>query len=224
MKIRVGGVYDTENNGKFEVVKQIKFDLFTVRFIETNFTTDAYFSAITKGQVKDSLKPSVYNVGILGYANKVDNKKYYSLWQRMLRRCYDKSHKDYKYYGEKDIVVCERWHRFDYFLEDVKKVDGFIESKFLNGELELDKDIKQFDKDVKEYNILNCCFVSKLENIKHRKFSIQKKFIAISPSGEIHNHINIREFCRDFDLTATHVSRCLNEKALSHKGWMFKYI
>lgn len=223
MKCNVGEIYDS-NNGKFKIIRKIKADLFTIEFINTGFITNSYFYAITKGQVKDLLIPSVYGVGILGYANKKDNSKYYSLWQHMLGRCYDVNHKDYKYYGEKGVTVCERWFRFDYFLEDVEKIDGYSKEKYLKGKLELDKDIKQYNNNIKEYNIVNCSFVSKLNNLQYRKFSIQKEFIAKSPNGEIHYGKNIQQFCREYNLTPTHVSRCLRKLETQHKKWQFYYL
>jgi len=142
----------------------------------------------------------------------------------MLTRCYNINNSDYKYYGMKGVVVCKRWFRFDYFLEDVRNIDGYNEKDYFSGKLELDKDIKQFESDCKQYSIETCCFVTQLNNMKYRVFSYQKSFIGISPIGEYHNHSNIREFCRLFNLTATHVSRCLRGLDKKHKGWEFKYI
>lgn len=33
----------------------------------------------------------------------------YSIWQSMKQRCFDVTHKSYKYYGAKGVVVCDRW-------------------------------------------------------------------------------------------------------------------
>jgi len=37
----------------------------------------------------------------------------------MRRRCYDPKSNRYQYYGEKGIIVCERWKEFKNFLEDM---------------------------------------------------------------------------------------------------------
>lgn len=37
----------------------------------------------------------------------------------MIQRCEDRNCGDYRYYGARGITVCERWHDFDLFLEDV---------------------------------------------------------------------------------------------------------
>jgi len=45
------------------------------------------------------------------------NKKFpkeYNTYNNIMYRCYTKSCKDYKYYGGRGIIVCERW-RIDFF-------------------------------------------------------------------------------------------------------------
>lgn len=41
----------------------------------------------------------------------------------MMHRCYKKYEASYKNYGARGITVCERWHKFDNFWEDMK--DGY---------------------------------------------------------------------------------------------------
>lgn len=41
------------------------------------------------------------------------------IWQLIMRRCYNPSDCTYKYYGARGITVCERWHIFDLFYEDM---------------------------------------------------------------------------------------------------------
>lgn len=45
----------------------------------------------------------------------------WSAWAALRARCYVKTHKQYKNYGGRGIAVCERWHTFDNFLEDMGK-------------------------------------------------------------------------------------------------------
>jgi hypothetical protein len=33
----------------------------------------------------------------------------YKTWYQIMKRCYDKNHKDYKYYGERGITACDSW-------------------------------------------------------------------------------------------------------------------
>lgn len=40
-------------------------------------------------------------------------------WTQMMERCYNPEHINAKHYSEKGISVCERWHSFENFLEDM---------------------------------------------------------------------------------------------------------
>jgi hypothetical protein len=51
--------------------------------------------------------------------NKLSNTPAYRSWKAMLYRCYNIKSKPYKYYGGRGIIVCERWHNFDNFLNDM---------------------------------------------------------------------------------------------------------
>jgi hypothetical protein len=43
----------------------------------------------------------------------------YTSWRSMLDRCDRPSSRNYKYYGGRDIAVCERWRSFENFLADL---------------------------------------------------------------------------------------------------------
>ena len=43
----------------------------------------------------------------------------YNIWQFMIQRCENNNNPDYKYYGGRGIKVCERWHKFENFYEDM---------------------------------------------------------------------------------------------------------
>lgn len=83
--------------------------------------------------------------------------KLYGRYSKMIRRCYNPSSEQYKYYGAKGIDVCQRWlDSFDNFLEDMEK-------SFKDG-LELDR----IDND-KGYNPENCEWVTHSENMLNRR-------------------------------------------------------
>ena len=50
-------------------------------------------------------------------------------WSGMIKKCYDENYKRFNNYGAKGIKVCDRWHNFDNFLEDCKKL--FSDGKFM---------------------------------------------------------------------------------------------
>lgn len=43
----------------------------------------------------------------------------YSTWQHMHQRCYNKNNRNYHHYGAKGITICQRWHSFERFFEDM---------------------------------------------------------------------------------------------------------
>lgn len=92
------------------------------------------------------------------------NKLVYRKWQKMLYRCYNEEfHKTEKGKNYIGCTVCERWLTLSNFAEDVPKIDGYDREKFLNRELELDKD-KKNDTDIKSYTMNCCTWLPKPEN------------------------------------------------------------
>ena len=141
--------------------------LYKIKFTKSGFIAHNVSSGhIRNGEVKDYFSPSVFNVGCLGYASgyakRNESKRLYYTWRGMLRRCYDKAYNKYKWYGGKGVTVCERWHRLDYFIEDIVNLPGYDTNKFEAGEIELDKDGIAYDK--KEYSPETCQLISHREN------------------------------------------------------------
>lgn len=80
----------------------------------------------------------------------------YSSWRLMMRRCYDKNSPSYKNYGARGIRVQRAWHRFGNFHADMgdRPKGMFIERK---------------DSE-KGYTKNNCCWATRLEQNRNRKF------------------------------------------------------
>lgn len=43
----------------------------------------------------------------------------YNTWRGMKQRCYDSGYIDYPKYGGRGIIICERWHSYDNFWDDM---------------------------------------------------------------------------------------------------------
>lgn len=57
--------------------------------------------------------------GCLQVKHGMANNQLYPTWIKMLRRCHEKSDKDYRNYGGRGIVVCDRWKDVANFIDDM---------------------------------------------------------------------------------------------------------
>ena len=139
----------------------------------------------------------------------------------MMQRCYDVNAPKYKNYGARGVTVDNKWHKFKGFLDDYDKIDGWDEAKFLNHELQLDKDIKFLGN--KLYSRDTCMWVSPEENIKVKP-SYQKAIIGVRIDGYTEEFTNTNEFAKKYpEIVRTGVQRVATGKAKYHNGWYFYY-
>lgn len=191
---------------------------------------EADFTNIKKGNVKSPNCPNIFGRGYMGQGkwkssiNKVQTKEY-SLWMHMMCRCYsDRTHLDSPSY--KNVEVCERWHCFQNFCEDIQHLDGYENWKNKTG-YELDKDIicQKLEMENKIYSPDTCMFISKKDNVSEstsRKNLTGKTYIAFSPSGEMYEFYCIQDFANEHpEISRSSIDRSLKEKR-SIKGWVFK--
>lgn len=54
----------------------------------------------------------------------LSGKSILNVHRNMMSRCYNEGDQAFKYYGARGIVVCERWHRIEHFLEDMGHPSG----------------------------------------------------------------------------------------------------
>lgn len=81
-----------------------------------------------------------------------------SIYAGMISRCYDKDHLNYKYYGEKGIVICDEWKN------DNRK---FFHWSVNNG-YDSDLTIDRIDPE-KDYSPDNCQWLPMIEQIQKRR-------------------------------------------------------
>ena len=135
--LHIGEVYGTNNYGDIIIIEYNSYSDVLVRFIGTGFETKTNMSNIRKGNVKDRLSPSVYDVGIVGAAPTKQNGKTlleYKIWKGVMQRCYSQSHKKLNP-SYLNCIASENFKNFTFFSEWATKQIGF-DSKF-----DIDKDI-----------------------------------------------------------------------------------
>lgn len=132
-ELTLGGIYESNNHGVFTITHIRGCLDVGIRFIATGYCKVVVSDVIWKGTVKDKLRPHIHGVGFVG-DGQIKNKRLYSVWKGMLRRCYDTQSKAYSSYGGVGVTVCKHWHQYLNFEE------WGLKQEYRNG-WEIDKDI-----------------------------------------------------------------------------------
>lgn len=93
-----------------------------------------------------------------------EERRLYNVWYGIKRRIYDKKRKEYKWYGGRGICLCEKWHNFENFKNDL--IEEFIEHVKKYGLKNTFIERKNNDGD---YCKNNCTFKTMEEQCKNRR-------------------------------------------------------
>ena len=112
--------------------------------------------------------------------------KFYGIWHGLSQRCNNKKSKEYKYYGGRGIKLCNRWHNFENFRNDMYRNYKKCCKKLGEKNTTLDRTDNN-----KGYNKLNCRFITKKGNCRNRRSNIlieyKGKTKCIAEWAEIYN-------------------------------------
>ena len=176
------------------------------------------------------------------------NRRVHRKWKSMLRRIYSDECQD----KNPSYVKCTcqlELHWLSYFVNNIENIDGYDYEKFMNGELELDKDIKTNGIN-KEYSIENCMFVSKPENIrqsnKTQNYDNMKRennyFSTVDHKGEKHPRaLKVEQWDNDgkcllrfwncikdiedeLKINSSSIVKCCKGKRKTAGGFVWKYV
>lgn len=219
--IEIGSIYDSKNYGKCTVLGKDHDDYYFVQFLDTGSISSFRAKHIKTGSIRDPYAKKVCLVGCTGNLPTVgDYKPYYSIWHDMIHRCYDPNNK--RFHAYRNVVVSLDWCTFSNFYADCIKLPGYDKEKVERGELVIDKDSKQRFQTLKIYSKDTCVWITKHENNKMQDGQ-QRRFVAVSPTGEVFNDCNITDFARVHDLERRGISAVLHGRNKTTKGWKFTY-
>ena len=225
----VGSLLDSNSFGKFKVLEYVgkkwtdtyNQKHYTIQFIDTGYVVENVRAEyVKKGNIKDRYKPNLYNVGYLGdykIKNEVD-KKLKNIWSKMIERCYDENHTQYKDYGGRGVFVDCAWHNLSTFIEDVKSLPNW------NNKLEKWNDYS-LDKD---YYMSNCYSKDTcvwLTNKDNNMYSKSKPFKSIDEYGCEMIWISQTDCANYFNIKQSAVSAVLCKKNnKTRNGMKFVFI
>lgn len=109
-----------------------------------------------------------------GHATTDSKTPTYNSWIAMRSRCYNVNQTTYHYYGGRGITICERWAKFEHFLEDM-------------GERPEGTSIDRIDNDG-DYEPGNCRWATRSQQAQNSRQSL-----AVTFNGETRN---LREWAR----------------------------
>ncbi len=194
----VGREFYHDLYGRYEVIKDLGLihrtkggrltRLLRIRFDNTGYETNVVPAGLES--VKDPYYPNVLGIAWFGEPIGYDphNNKHvriYTVWTCMLYRCYDPRDKMYYAYGGIGVKVCDRWHCFANFFEDIQKMENY--DKICDGTraYEFDKDYLQQDVPPEQriYSPETCCIIPKQlnGNLAQKARSNINPYIGVEP-------------------------------------------
>ena len=215
---RIGETFTNKHGSTYRIIEYNNTTDIVVEFIdEYKHRVHTNYYCAEHGKVANPFNRTVYGVGIVGNASCKDNKREYKLWQDMLRRCYARDDGAY----QEETNVCERWHIFHNFLEDLPKIEGYgLWKSNPNQRIALDKDIR--GNGARLYSLDNCCFVTDVENTKEkntRKPPKTRPIIGVNiETGEI-IRFDTTSLLTKHGFTRSSVMNVCNGKSKQHRGY-----
>lgn len=147
--------------------------------------------------------------------------RFYVIWRNMKARCHNENNHDFYRYGGKGIIVCDNWHIFINFSNDMyekylKHVDEYGEK---------DTTLERIDNN-KGYNRENCKWATRKEQTQNKteaKFKLNHNYIyvGISPNNVFYYFFKTKLFAEQNNLNHWNILSVLQNKQKTYKGWKF---
>lgn len=246
---RIGVEFTTKYGEQVIVIDYVNCDKVQVMFLGEHKlkTWTSWDKLKNKCGLTNPFTKTVNGVGYLGIMSNGEKPKVvdetgkatreYKVWTGMIARCYDdrERHKTYK-----NVTVCDRWHSFALFLEDIDKIREYQLWKDNPRQgIALNKDMYYADlgiiTDEKVYSLETCRFITKSENMKevtertepHRAKKVKATHVE---TGHILEFESITQASKIIQSKGTERTRekkigdCLNGRQKSAYGYLWEYV
>lgn len=185
-------IYSSNAYGDYKIIKDLGIingrHMIRIKFLKTGYEKDVRESTLYTGKVKDPYLPTIYGVGYIGEYNNIrSNISLYKTWHSMMSRCYNPDDKDYVRYGAIGIRVCDRWHCYKNYFDDVQLLPGYELKMQYPNIYQLDKDYLQLNipKQQRIYSPQTCVWMSVYDNVTIRAIDNNKSiYYGVYPKGK----------------------------------------
>lgn len=142
-------------------------------------------------------------------------------WFKMMNRCYNKEAHNYRFYGERNVFVCKRWHKLENFIQDVQHLPNWKHKRDNWNDYSLDKD----------YYSSNCYSPETtlwLGNEENAMYGECSTLIVVTPAGNAEMYPSINQAAKEIDIERSSLHRFTksipdvlkgNNKKI--RGWKF---
>lgn len=145
-KVEIGNTYKSLKSGNFKVLNRVdngqaNTALYKIEFVLTGNKIVVNGSNLLKGKVKDNFYPRICGVACIGNVVNASKHPLYNIWSNMIKRCYNKKHKNYATYGGAGVKVEKNWLVFENYIRDISQKENY-------DKLIRDKQNWNVDKDI----------------------------------------------------------------------------
>ena len=222
---RLGQVFTNKYGCVFKIVEYNNTKDLIVEFQdEHKHRQHTQYSVCLKGEVFNPYFKSVYGVGYKGVTNYTGSQREYTLWHGMMGRCYSEKiqAKNPTYVG---CQVCERWHCFANFVEDLPLIKGYdLWKNNPSQRVSLDKDVLGNSK---IYSLETCCFITIEDNSRERNIRKPvgtRELVSVDiKTGQVYSYPSMMEAERQ-GFNRAGIWKCCKGDYSNHKErkWYYK--
>lgn len=148
------------------------------------------------------------------------NTRLFRIWQGMKDRCNNPNNPEYKYYGKRNVSVCDLWDNDFQAFYDWSMANGYKDN------LVLDKDIKceELVLPVKRYSPETCLWVTATENtFQSNKSKVKEVYQFDLDSNFIAKYASQAEASRQTGLSQGNIGQVLKGKRNQSGGYRWQY-